>query len=153
MSSSSFDLSSISTEDLKEVKGKSLMKSSDLEEAIDRGDWEALEREARVIVDCTPLKVHDTNLLQNQVFETGVSLAASSSEISSLREGGNLKDSKRWSLSQKSSVIVSVDEDLTLSDDDDIDSTRFAAIEKMIDDDDLIGLINHASLSFKKSQT
>lgn len=153
MSSSSFDLSSISTEDLKEVKGKSLMKSSDLEEAIDRGDWEALEREARVIVDYTPLKVHSTNLLENQVFETGVSLGASSSEISSLREGGNLKDSKRWSLSQKSSVIVSVDEDLTLSDDDDIDSTRFAAIEKMIDDDDLIGLINHASLSFKKSQT
>ena len=142
--SSSHDLSSISTKEPDEPKGKSLMRSSDLDEAIFRGDWEAFEREAKAIFDCTALS-NDSSIMNDRAIGTGASLVSSSSEISSLHEGGNLQY-KVGSLSQES-----CDEDLTSSDEDDIDCTKFAEIEKMIDDDDFIGLANHASLSLEKS--
>ena len=125
------------------------MKSSDLEEAIEVGDWEAFEREAKAIVDCTPLNNH-TELIADRfvVEETGASQMSSSSNVSSsTNEGGHLRNEKEL-LSQESSLIDSIDEDLTSSDEDEIDSTKFAAIEKMIDDDDVVGLINEVSLPF-----
>ena len=179
------DLSSISShepDDENRIRSRSRSSGSlslsaermDLEEAIEQGDWNALEREAKAIVGSSKslgvgLLPHESKREDGNSSSSSVSSESNMEQILLLPQDTidehpsitrddddhhhHNESNPRESTTHEGSIAASTSSnDWNTSNDggessSSIDSEHFAAIEQMIDDNDLNGLIHHAARS------